>query len=94
MKEIFALTLLLVLAPVQAEIFKWVDTTGNIHYGDNPPDPEIASKVDLPEPAPVQESGVSSIEPAVPQGQGPSGRSAVMLDDLPLPIKKLSPEKN
>lgn len=38
------LTLMLVLAiPVQAEIYKWVDANGKIHYSDHPPPPSARS---------------------------------------------------
>lgn len=33
---------------VQAEIFRWVDATGNVVYGDNPPKQSAAKAVDLP----------------------------------------------
>lgn len=35
-KFFFTLAVLLVLNPVQGEIFKWTDDQGNVHYGDKP----------------------------------------------------------
>jgi len=90
------LVLLIALSPAKAEIYKWVDAAGNIHYGDNPPKSEFASKVSLPEPA-TYKSNETPPKRMVPQelkGIKPSDRSAVMLDDAPLQRKKLSPGNN
>ena len=35
---LFALTLLFPIASNSAELYKWVDDSGNVHYGDNPPE--------------------------------------------------------
>ncbi len=36
---IFVLFILILLSPVNArEIYKWTDSDGNVHYGENPPD--------------------------------------------------------
>lgn len=34
---------MLTIAPVGAEIYKWVDKDGNVHYGDKPPDTDRES---------------------------------------------------
>lgn len=37
MKRLLLLSLLLASAPATAEIVKWVDSQGKVHYGDQPP---------------------------------------------------------
>lgn len=37
MKRLLILSLLLACAPASAEIVKWVDSEGKVHYGDQPP---------------------------------------------------------
>ncbi len=37
MKRLLILSLLLASAPASAEIVKWVDSQGKVHYGDQPP---------------------------------------------------------
>lgn len=46
-----ALVSLLVMlsAQVSAEIYRWVDANGNVHYGDKPSDPKAAAKAETVE---------------------------------------------
>jgi hypothetical protein len=40
--------------PMTADVYKWVDDQGRVHYGDRPPDATLApSPVTLPEPEPI-----------------------------------------
>ena len=39
---------LLVASPVDAEIYKWVDEKGNVHYGDCPPPDALLAKYPSP----------------------------------------------
>ncbi len=52
---LFAIALALISAPAGAEIYKWVDEKGNVHYGDCPP-PECASSEVSVTPAPSAEA--------------------------------------
>ena len=48
MHRIFSVVVLLMLAPlVQADVFKWVDRNGSVHYGDKPPHNVRSRPVDL-----------------------------------------------
>jgi hypothetical protein len=38
--------------PARAEIYKWVDTKGEIHYSQTPPSPGVESEIIKPPPAP------------------------------------------
>ncbi len=52
---ILALTLAALVAPAQAELYKWVDSQGKVHYSDRPP-PNAAQKaatMKAPPPAPA-----------------------------------------
>ena len=41
------------IVPVQAEIYKWTDAEGRVHFGDKAPQNESVSQIDLPKiPAP------------------------------------------
>ena len=44
---IVLLTVFLFFNPAHAEIYKWVDQNGKIHFTDNPPKQSAASKLDL-----------------------------------------------
>jgi glutaredoxin len=47
MRVFFAMVLLLVLQPAQADdLYRWVDKNGKVHYGDTPPD-EDAEQLNL-----------------------------------------------
>jgi hypothetical protein len=64
MKKWLFLLLCLVLSPTSAEVYKWVDEDGNIHYSDHSPE-EGAEPVVLPEgvyytPPPLPESSEES----------------------------------
>ncbi|WP_456415498.1 DUF4124 domain-containing protein [Thiolapillus sp.] len=60
MKRYTALVLLLVVAAAQAEIYKWVDSAGNVHYGDQPDASNAEKMTKLP--------GLSTYAPpAVPE---------------------------
>lgn len=39
--------LLLATLPIQAEVYKWTDAGGNIHFGDAPPDKAKSQTVDI-----------------------------------------------
>jgi hypothetical protein len=53
---ILALALAVASAVVTAEVYRWVDADGNVHYGDRPPAAGVdSSTLSLP-PAPVQEA--------------------------------------
>ena len=53
---LFAIALtLLISTPAGAEIYKWVDEKGNVHYGDCPP-PECASSEVSVTPTPSAEA--------------------------------------
>lgn len=41
---VFTVTALLFSASVSAQIYKWVDETGKIHYTDQPPPPHVNTK--------------------------------------------------
>lgn len=38
---------LLVALPLQAEVYKWTDANGNLHFGDAPPDKAPSQAVDI-----------------------------------------------
>ena len=43
---ILFISLMAILAgPVLAEVYKWVDEQGNVHFGDKPKDRELAEKL-------------------------------------------------
>lgn len=50
MKPLFALSCLLwlTLVPAQAEVYRWVDEDGSVHFTDDPPPDRKAEPVDLP----------------------------------------------
>lgn len=54
MKPYFILATLILALPcaVQAETFRWVDSSGKVHYGDRPPDDasQLEQKKFLPPP--------------------------------------------
>lgn len=42
-------------APVYAEVYRWIDAEGKLHFGDRPPQPDSAVAVAVkPQPAPAQ----------------------------------------
>ena len=45
--RISLLLLLVFVFPVSAEIYKWTDSDGNIHFGDRPSDIESATELDI-----------------------------------------------
>lgn len=47
MRYLIAITVLLVLSPAHAEVYRWVDDKGVVHYGDKPPKEGVAP-VQLP----------------------------------------------
>ena len=53
---ILALTLAVASAVVTAEVYRWVDADGNVHYGDRPPAAGVDSRTLSLPPAPVEEA--------------------------------------
>jgi len=45
--RISLLLLLVFVFPVSAEIYKWTDSDGNVHFGDRPSDIESATELDI-----------------------------------------------
>jgi len=43
----FIMLLLIVIAPVNAAIYTWTDSKGNVHFGDKPVDNESATEVKI-----------------------------------------------
>jgi hypothetical protein len=70
MKNILVVLACLVPVLVQAEVYRWVDEQGRIHFGDLPPERRSAETVDLPRrsPPPVTRdaSDGKRAEPSVP----------------------------
>ena len=54
MKSLIALSsvLLLMTAPVHAQLYKWVDEQGKVHYSDQPPSGKVKSESTLSLPSP------------------------------------------
>lgn len=49
------LTLITLTAPSQAEVYRWVDAQGRIHFGDKPPARQGATSIEIEsQPAPAQ----------------------------------------
>jgi glutaredoxin len=49
MRSILLLVLVLAMAvPVAAQVYKWTDATGKVHYGDRPPDDAKNEQLKLP----------------------------------------------
>lgn len=60
-------------APVAAQVYRWVDENGKVHYSDTPPPSEDASKAELPDLPVVQSPPAPTIiMPNKPQPQ-PAG---------------------
>ena len=51
-RTLFCLIITLVLVPslTEAEVYKWVDEWGKTHFGDRPPDKDVAEKVKIKAP--------------------------------------------
>lgn len=69
MKRIYVAVVALCASLAHAEVYKWVDEQGEIHFGDQPPSRESAEKVKLPKaqvyrprPVPADEEGEASPE--------------------------------
>jgi hypothetical protein len=43
----YILLLTLVIAPVDAAVYKWTDEDGNVHFGDRPADPDSAAEINI-----------------------------------------------
>ena len=79
LRTLLAMTLGLTLAvPAMADIYRWTDDDGQIHFGENPPPGVDAEQVDSPAaPAP------SDREPAPEAGQTDDTEEAAAPDDEP-----------
>jgi hypothetical protein len=51
-----ALGLLSVVAAADAQVYKWVDASGRVHYGDRPPEAAKVEQIRTPPPAPASAS--------------------------------------
>ncbi len=83
MRAILSLWLLLTLIPAAAEVYRWTDDKGVIHYGDKPP-ADNAKPVQLP---PLQ-----TYSPSAPQRPTAATSAAGMpIDSVPPKIRIASP---
>jgi hypothetical protein len=73
MRILIAVLALVAAAPAPADVYKWVDREGKVHYGDTPPPNSAAKPVD------VRKEPVVSGQPekAPPQEQAPVERAPV-----------------
>lgn len=73
-----AMTLLLLLmttAAGAAEVHRWVDSKGRVHYGDRPPPDVKTRKVEVKTPEPVAETTVdAALESGARDGSDPQAR--------------------
>jgi len=44
---VFSVVVSVFMAPATAEIFKWVDDDGKVHFGDSPPDESRAEQIEV-----------------------------------------------
>ena len=81
LRTLLAMTLGLTLAaPAMADIYRWTDDDGQVHFGENPPPGVDAEQLDSPAaPAP------SDSEPAPEAGQTDDTEEAAAPDDAPDP---------
>ena len=55
-KRLVILALLLLMAPIGAEVYKWVDEKGNTHYSDKAPPDEQAQELTISPPPPTEQA--------------------------------------
>src|SRR5690348_1585729 len=70
MKRYAMLTLCLLAAPAGAELFKWTDETGKVHYSDQPPPGDVKNSETLKAGKPAAPAGAAT--PASPGGKPPA----------------------
>ena len=68
-KFVIAITLITLwsLNTCGAEVFKWVDSQGNVHFGDNPPEQEKLEVVKLVQSNSFTQAGTNTLENATVQ---------------------------
>lgn len=87
MRNLFFLLLLIAAVPVQAEVYRWVDAEGHVHYGDRAPTPG-AKPAELP---PLQ--FISGGSPVPLTGTGKAEPAAAPAESVALSIVSPTPDQ-
>lgn len=91
MQNVFAvLVLMCATLPAAADVYKWVDSEGKIHYGDTPPAKGAARSIDLPnigtESPATEQSGRNAPPAQVPPAPAPQDPVAA----APAPVRGMA----
>ena len=91
-----AWVLVLALAvPAAAQVYRWKDAEGKVHYGDRPPEAEKAKAIDTPAPAAVSASSdvrvtETTVEWFTIRGTSSAEMRASMLETAPYSAERQS----